>query len=257
MAKVGKKNRSGLGKKRIKAGKDSFESTELVIEADADTSGISVGNVAPVSKPSFFDSNSLSAASMVLTVAAGLAILMALLAANLPAGKEAVLAFAGFGLGSESVPARTIQWLRGLDMLLPAFCAGGLALFFSGFQKRGNRPLVRLALLALLFAFIADMAENSAVMNLAGARNTGGMFLSTYAKYGLLVLAFVVGSAVVDTSSKLGKVVMFVLRFVLPIVFAVLISGLAGTPMLALAALIFVLSLFLFAVYAQTEAGLR
>ena len=255
MAKNGKKNKSGSGKKRIKVGNESFETVELGKEADSDTVSNDSIIVEPVSNSGFFSGGTLSAASIVLTVAAGLSILMALLAANLPSGKEAVLAFAGFGLGSEAVPARTIQWLRGLDMLFPAFCAGGLALFFSGFQKRGNRPIVRLVLLALLFAFIADMAENSAVMNLAGARNTGGMFLSTYAKYGLIVFAFVVGSAVVDTTSPLGKVVMLVLRFVLPIVFVVLVSGLAGTPMLALAALIFVLSLFLFAVFAQTEAG--
>lgn len=166
-------------------------------------------------------------ASILLSLAAGIGFLLVAAAFVLESGLLAVQSIGG--LSPVGVPAQTAQIVLALDTLFPVFFGAGLGVLLTSVQARGNRPLIRLALTALLVAVIADFAENALVFNtMSGGEIDAAQGVLTVIKYAGLALVAVMASAVLPSSGFLGQLVHVLVRYVFPVAIAVLLSGLGG-----------------------------
>ncbi|MEL7430395.1 MAG: hypothetical protein AAFN43_10390, partial [Pseudomonadota bacterium] len=182
---------------------------------------VSSGSVSAV------DRNLAGHASIILSVAAGIGLLMVAAAFVLDSGLEAVKSIGG--LSPTAVPAQTAQIVLALDTLFPVFFGAGLAVLLTSVQARGNRPLIRLALTALLVAVVADFAENALVFNaMSGGDVSTVQGVLTVIKYAGLALVAVMASAVLPAGGFLGQLVHVLTRYLFPVAIAVLISGIGG-----------------------------
>jgi len=194
----------------------------------------------------------LDKAAKLLYLAAGISVLMTIVALFLPRGMAAIEAIGGIPSGP--VPQDTARWALLLDTLFPMFYGGGLAVFFASFRARGNGPLIRLILGAILFAIAADFLENGLaypVMTGAG-EPLAFQFSVTVIKFGLLTFAAVMGAAVLpDAANGFERLAKLLLRYLFPVSIAVLLSGIGGEIVRNITGLGFTISLVILGVYAQ------
>ncbi len=204
----------------------------------------------------FFNQQFLSTASVLLAIATGIAILFGLAMFYLPGGVDAVYAIGGIVSGE--VPVQTAKIVFLLDTLFPITFGAGFALLATAFQMRGNRPLVRIILSAILIAVIADFSENALVFKLLMGQETSALVWPlTVIKYATLGFASVLLSAVIYHIGFLGKLCLLFLRFVFPVSIAVLVSGIAGKIGSDIIGATFPVGLLLLAIYAATLASKR
>lgn len=185
-----------------------------------------------------------------LAVASGLGILIFLAAIGLDGGKNAVRAIGGFPQGD--LPAGTGNFVFFLDTLFPIFYGAGLAVFATGIQMRGNRPLVRMILSLLLLCVVADLAENALIFAIdAGGQSHPAQWPISVTKYAGLAFAGVSLSALVVIHGLLGRCIHLLLRFVFPVAIGMLLSGIVGEFGRDIIAAGFPVSLILLSIYAQ------
>ncbi len=197
----------------------------------------------------------LSAATILLTTAAAVCVLMILAVMLLPDGRLAAAAIGGF---PSSLPqARTMQWFMLLDTLFPLFYGSGFAALAAGMQIRGNRPVIRLALTAILIGVVADFAENSSIFSAMQSTGDvpGHVQLLTVIKYASLAFAGVLISAVMPAAGVIGILARTATRYVFPVGIAIMVSMIGGEIARGLVGLGFPVGLILLAVYAQALIG--
>lgn len=195
--------------------------------------------------------NHLDNASILLALATGIAILFGLSMALLPGGNDAVPAMGG--VLQATAPMQTAQIVFLLDIIFPITFGAGFALFATAFQTRGNRPLVRMILTALLLVVLTDFAENALVFKaLTGGETYAVQWPLTVIKYAMLGLSAVLLSTIVIVHGTLGAIAKIFLRFVFPVSIAILVAGIGGRVGGDLVGATFPLGLLLLAVYAKT-----
>lgn len=193
-------------------------------------------------------------AATILSIAAGIGVLIGVSTIFLPEGKEAVTAIAGLGISD--VSSRSVQIAFLLDTLFPLFYGAGIILLVSAFQRRGNRPLVRLILTGLLFAVIADFAENGLVLSsVSGGEQSMLLWPLTVIKYGLIALVGILISSLLDRSEAFSSFISLLLRYLFPIAIGVLVSRLAGENIETLIGASFPILLFLLAAYSNSKSS--
>ena len=244
-AKTGKPARKISGPISSSSDEKSSLKAETVAVAKAKVIRHTASNV-----PVVVNTDLLSVSAIVLALATGIAVLLGIASFALPGGSEAVPAMGG--VLQANVPPGTARWVFFLDTLFPIAFGSGLAIFATSFQSRGNRPLVRLILTALLVGVVADFSENALVFRAL----TGGDTLSlqwpiTVVKYAVIAFAGVMMSAIVFGNGMLGRAVVVVLRYVFPILIAALVAGIGGRTGADIVGASFPLALLLLAVYAN------
>jgi len=193
----------------------------------------------------------LENASTFLAIATGIAILLGAVMVFLPGGYDAVPAMGG--VLNATVPIQTAQVSFLLDILFPITFGAGFALLANAFQTRGNRPVVRMILTALLFAVLADFSENALVFKaLTGAETHAVQWPLTVIKYATLGLAAVLLSSVMLKRGLLGDICLIFLRYVFPVSVAILVAGIGGRIGSDLVGASFPVGLLLLAIYALT-----
>lgn len=195
-------------------------------------------------------------ASVLLAIATGIAILFAIVMAFLPGGIDAVPAMGG--VLQATAPLKTAQIVFFLDILFPITFGAGFALLATAFQTRGNRPIVRMIITALLFVVLADFSENALVFKaLTGGEIYPVQWPLTVIKYAMLGISAVLLSAIIVVSGVLGTIAMLFLRFVFPISIAILVAGIGGRLGSDLVGATFPLGLLLLALYANSLASTK
>lgn len=195
----------------------------------------------------------LGHASVTLSLAAGFGFLMLLAALFLPDGISAVRATGGFPEGA--VSQQSAQIVLTLDTLFPTFLFAGLALLVTGFQSRGNRPLVRLILTALLVVMISDLAENALVfIAVTGGEANAFQPTLTAVKYAVLAFAGIMLTALLPIKDSLGQFVHVLLRYAYPLGAAFLLSGLGGPVVRDVIAVLLPIAVLVLAIYSQQRA---
>lgn len=198
----------------------------------------------------------LSTASVLLAIATGIAILFAVVMAFLPGGQDAVPAMGG--VLQATAPLKTAQIVFFLDILFPITFGAGFALLATAFQTRGNRPIVRMILTALLFVVLADFSENALVFKvLTGEETLLVQWPLTVIKYAMLGISAVFLSSILVVSGLLGTIVMLFLRFIFPISIAILLAGIGGRFGSDIVGASFPLGLLLLALYANMLASYK
>lgn len=193
----------------------------------------------------------LKIASMLLSISTGIAILFGLIMAFLPGGNDAVPAMGG--VLQATAPLQTAQIVFALDILFPITFGAGFALLACAFQRRGNRPVVRMILTALLFVVLADFSENALVYKaLIGGETYAAQWPLTVVKYAMLGLSAVLLSSIIIVKGVLGMLAMLFLRIVFPISVALLVAGIGGRMGGDIVGATFPVGLLLLAVYANT-----
>jgi hypothetical protein len=207
-----------------------------------------------VQRLSKMSSELLSNASVLLAIATGIAILFAIVMATLPGGVDAVPAMGG--VLQATAPLKTAQIVFFLDILFPITFGAGFALLATAFQTRGNRPIVRMILTALLFVVLADFSENSLVFKaLTGGETYPVQWPLTVIKYAMLGISAVLLSAIMVVSGVLGTIAMLFLRFVFPLSIAFLVAGIGGRLGSDVVGASFPIGLLLLALYANSVAS--
>jgi hypothetical protein len=197
----------------------------------------------------------LGVSSILFSIAVGLTILMGLVIAYLPDGREAIMAMGG--MLQATAEERTARIVFLLDILFPISFAAGAALLATAFQVRGNRPLVRLFLFALLIAILADFSENSLVYQmLLGSESITSQWSITVIKYCMLGFSGVLLSVIIRPGGFLGNLCILILRYVFPLAIAVLLSGLGGVKVAEIIGAGFPVLLLLLAIYALSKQNL-
>ena len=207
--------------------------------------------IAPLSKPLTTASKKLlEKASILLAIATGIAILFGLSMAALPGGNDAVPAMGG--VLKATAPTHTAQIVFLLDIIFPITFGAGFALLATAFQTRGNRPLVRMILTALLLVVLADFSENALVFKaLTGGETHAVQWPLTLIKYAMLGLSAVLLSTIMVVQGILGAIVNIFLRFVFPISIAILVAGIGGRIGGDIVGASFPLGLLLLSIYAK------
>lgn len=207
-----------------------------------------------VQRFSKMSSELLSNASVFLAIATGIAILFAIVMATLPGGVDAVPAMGG--VLQATAPLKTAQIVFFLDILFPITFGAGFALLATAFQTRGNRPIVRMILTALLFVVLADFSENALVFKaLTGGKTYSAQWPLTVIKYAMLGISAVLLSAIMVVSGVLGTIAMLFLRFVFPLSIAFLVAGIGGRLGSDVVGASFPIGLLLLALYADSVAS--
>ena len=194
----------------------------------------------------------LEPASTLLFLAAGVGLVMFLVGLAVDGGRDAILAIGGLNTGS--VAPVPLRFALLLDTLFPIFYGAGTAALFAALQSRGNRPLVRLVLTAILVGVGADFLENGIIQQALTGAAPGAATLSvlTVLKYGALAFAGAAGSALLPPGNSFFRLAsVFVLRFLFPLAVAVVISGLAQSWVISVVGIGFVVALTLLALYAR------
>jgi len=163
-----------------------------------------------------------SHASTLLALAAGVAILFSLADFALEGNFRELRAVGGnLPANLNELDPERLKIFLGLDTLFPMLLAGGLALLVVGVQVRGNRPIVRLVLTALLVGLMADFVENSLVFNaLKTLENSPFQLLATTIKFGALAFAGLLAAALLPIIGLPGRVVHILLGYVYPVMAA-------------------------------------
>ncbi|MDJ0613971.1 MAG: hypothetical protein QNJ29_09860 [Rhizobiaceae bacterium] len=217
-----------------------------------------VSNSDPCSK-SVINHQLAQQASILLAIAAGIGVLMGLVLAFVPGGETAIMATGGVleaNAQIADVPKTTAGLVLGLDTLFPVFFGGGLAVLVTSIQSRGNRPLVRLILTALLVAVLADFAENSLVYKLlTGEGESSFQWTATVIKYASIAFAGVTLATVLPITGALGHLAHIAIRYVFPIGIAVLLSGIGSDVLKHIVGASFPAILFILAFYAGQLSG--
>lgn len=222
-------------------------------QTSSEASSVSENKTQPIPKIS---SKLLSNASVLLAIATGIAILFAIVMAALPGGLDAVPAMGG--VLEATAPLKTAQIVFFLDILFPITFGAGFALLATAFQTRGNRPIVRMIITALLFVVLADFSENALVFKaLTGGEIYPVQWPLTVIKYAMLGISAVLLSAIIVVSDVLGTIAMLFLRFVFPISIAILVAGIGGRLGSDLVGATFPLGLLLLALYANSLASTK
>ncbi len=196
----------------------------------------------------------LQTASILLAIATGIAVLFGVVMLMLPGGSDAVPAMGG--VLQTTAPLKTTQIVFFLDILFPITFGAGFALLATAFQSRGNRPVVRMILTALLFVVLADFSENALVFKaLTGGETHTVQWPLTVVKYAMLGISAVLLSSIILVQGTLGTVVMIFLRFVFPFSIAALVAGIGGRVGGDVVGAIFPVGLLLLAVYANGLAA--
>ena len=147
---------------------------------------------------------------------------------------------------------KTAQIVFFLDVLFPITFGAGFALLATGLQTRGNRPIVRMILTALLFAVLADFSENALVFKaLTGGQTYPVQWPLTVIKYAMLGISAVLLSSIMVVSGLLGTIAMLFLRFIFPISIAILVAGIGGRLGTDIVGASFPLGLLLLAIYSK------
>lgn len=205
----------------------------------------------PVQTVSPASQNLLQSASVLLAIATGIALLFAVVMLLLPGGKDAVPAMGG--VLQATAPMKTAQIVFFLDILFPITFGVGFALLATAFQSRGNRPLVRMILTALLFVVLADFSENALVFKaLTGGETFAIQWPLTVIKYAMLGVSAVLLSSIILVRDTLGTVVKVFLRYFFPLSIAALVAGIGGRIGSDVVGATFPLGLLLLAVYANS-----
>lgn len=192
-------------------------------------------------------------ASILLSIAAGIGILLGFAALGLPGGREAVPTIGG--VLYSVAPIETARIVLALDTLFPVFYGAGLAVLATSFKTRGNRPLVRLILTTLLVVVVADFSENALAFGvMAGEPISPFMFPLTVIKYASIAFASVMLSSVAPRDGGFGWVVHILLRYIFPVLIALLIAGVGGNVVREIVGASFPVSLLLLALYAGDQA---
>ena len=193
-------------------------------------------------------------ASQLLFIAAGVSALMIACLFLLPDGLKAVPSIGG--LAQENVIESTARIVFSIDLLFPLMFYGGLMMMAVAFQTRGNRPLVRLSLTALLIVLTADCVEN--VLALEGMlQNNWSVFLKPVSiiKFIILAIAAILISAIINTSGMFGKLVAAILRFIFPVLTVMSLSGLKFEYSEYTGAIILTVLLLILAQYAFMQSS--
>lgn len=258
-AEVAKSTEIGDGKDSLKfANTDATSWRKMTEDAAAPVTPLT--NVLEPTKPArlFSDTSSsiLMNASFLLAIATGIAILFAVVMVLLPGGQDAVPAMGG--VLQATAPFKTAQIVFFLDILFPITFGAGFALFTTAFQTRGNRPVVRLILTALLFVVLADFSENALVFKaLTGGETYAVQWPLTVIKYAMLGVSAVLLSSIMFVKGTIGLVAMLFLRFVFPISIAALLAGIGGRMGSDIVGATFPLGLLLLAFYANMLASYK
>lgn len=198
----------------------------------------------------------LSNASVLLAIATGIAVLFAFVMAFLPGGVDAVPAMGG--VLQATAPMKTAQVVFFLDILFPITFGTGFALLATAFQTRGNRPIVRMILTALLFAVLADFSENALVFKaLTGGEIYPVQWPLTVIKYAMLGISAVLLSTIMVVSGFMGTLAILFLRFFFPISIAILVAGIGERLGSDIVGATFPLGLLLLALYANSLASTK
>ena len=198
----------------------------------------------------------LRSSGKLLSVAAAVGILMILFALVAPQGMEAIRVIGG--VSAEPVAPATAKWAILLDIAFPLFYGSGLALMVGAYQTRGNRPLVRVILTALMLAVLADFAENAVAYSVMSGSEVPTLFgVLTFAKYGLLAWSGILLSVLIPGEASFGKFVVFLLRYLFPISIAVIVSGVGGDFARHLIGALFPVTLIVLSVFVTDQADKR
>lgn len=231
--------------------KDAAAVPAALASSQALSDSKSENKVQPIPK---VNSDLLSNASVLLAIATGIAILFAIVMAMLPGGLDAVPAMGG--VLQTTSPLKTAQIVFFLDILFPITFGAGFALLATAFQTRGNRPIVRMILTALLFVVLADFSENALVFKaLTGGETYPVQWPLTVIKYAMLGISAVLLSTIMVVSGIMGMVAMLFLRFVFPISIAALVAGMGGRLGSDVVGASFPIGLLLLALYAKALAS--
>ena len=166
--------------------------------------------------------------TILLVIAIFVSLIMATIAVLKPETMPALAAIGG--VGSEDVTEQSIKPYLFLDTLFPVFYGAGFAGLAVAFQNRGNRPLIRFVLTAILIAVVADFTENALVLQNASSGTIGTEFKSvaTMVKYAVLALSGVAISMVIQGSDSISTAARLVLRYGFPVAVAILVTGWQG-----------------------------
>lgn len=159
-------------------------------------------------------------ASFVLSLALGALLLMAFLAgADINGGKAVIHAFGGnFLVPPQGIPEEIFRVTILLDTVFPMMLGAGFAILLTSVQSRGNRPLVRMALSAILVGVLADFAENAVVFSaLQGNPVSPFQIVFSVVKFAAFAFAGVIGSALIPVYGFFGKATHLLLRYVFPV----------------------------------------
>lgn len=212
-----------------------------------ETSNKAEGNYHNLSQAS---SNLLFNASILLAIATGIAMLFAVAMVILPGGQDAVPAMGG--VLKATAPLETVQIVFFLDILFPITFGAGFALLATAFQTRGNRPIVRMILTALLFVVLADFSENALVFKaLIGGETFAIQWPLTVIKYAMLGISAVLLSTIMVIKGTISTIAMLFLRFFFPVSIAALVAGIGGRVGSDVIGAIFPIGLLLLAIYAR------
>ncbi len=197
----------------------------------------------------------LTQAAMLLSIATGIGLLLGLAVFGLPGGREAVPTMGG--VMTATAPLQTAQIVLALDTLFPLFYGAGLAVLVTCFKTRANRPIVRIALTALLVAVVADFAENALAFGvLSGGAVSPFFFPLTVIKYASIAFAGLLVSSIAPRDGALGMIVHGLLRYAFPVLIALLVSGIGGELVRMIVGASFPISLLLLALFASERSAM-
>lgn len=195
-------------------------------------------------------------AAFLLGIATCIALALGFAMFGLEGGRVGVPAMGG--VGDVQIPLHSAQVILFLDIIFPIAFGSGFALLTTSMQSRGNRPLVRLILTAVLVAVVSDFLENALVYStMIGEEPYLLRWPLTVVKYSGLAFAAVMLSAVMPIVGLAGNLVHLLIRFVFPLAIAVIISGLGGQAMADAAGATFPVTLFMMAIYARQLSSTR
>lgn len=226
---------------------------ELRAEADSmrETGSAAPGHSAPGNSENTVTLQSVNPymardAAIVLGMGAAIAVVMLLVAVLMPEGREAIKGIGGFVKGPVSLSAAQVALT--LDILFPLFYGAGLVVFATSLQTRGNRPLVRLILTAMLVGVAADFAENAFAFDaMTGGNTYPFQWPLTVVKYAAIAFAAVLLSSLIIPYDGVSALVRFAARYLFPLGVAALISGIGGEDVRSILAVLFPISLLLLA----------
>lgn len=162
------------------------------------------------------------------------------------------------GLASGTAPEKLVQVAYALDLIFPFFYGAGLAAFAAAWSERGNRPFARILVLLVMIAAAADLIENRYIALEAAGDGIRPVWIAAFTmlKYGLLAIASAGLSTLLVARNSYYQIVVFLLRFAMPVLVALMLANVGGDPLRGLTLLLFAVMLGALAWIAAHECRL-
>jgi len=164
-----------------------------------------------------------------------------IIAVGMTDGENAVRAFGG--LEYLPAPVKSVKYAYFVDMVFPLSYGAGLICLISAYSRRSNRPLSRILILSALLVVLFDLVENTLVSSAMsnGAEMPPHAVVLTVLKFALLAFTLAGTSVLLEVRTGMDRLLVFVMRFAVPILIGLMVAGIGGKPVQILTSLVILL----------------